>query len=231
MSQRIICIGGAHSGCGKTTVAEILLRNLEGDWGAIKYTKTAFYSSVTEVTEENDLPGKDTARLRASGAKRVIWVQSPEDQVQEPLQIALNLLSECQGVVVEGNSAIEFLNPDIVIFVFGEDKDRIKPSAERIIPRADIVVSQAPSADERIKTIVLSETDAEKTLMEEIERLISSDSQERLRERVLKEARNGRLPCARARAIAEEEGVSYKEIGMIADRLKVKISNCELGCF
>lgn len=42
---------------------------------------------------------------------------------------------------------------------------------------------------------------------------------------------NGRLPCPVARRIAKELSVSYKEVGRTADKLKIKFSDCELGCF
>lgn len=48
---------------------------------------------------------------------------------------------------------------------------------------------------------------------------------------IKKKAVNGRLPCPVARNIAQKLSVSYKEVGMTADKLNVKISNCELGCF
>ncbi len=42
---------------------------------------------------------------------------------------------------------------------------------------------------------------------------------------------NGKLPCAVAFKIAEELKVSTREVGDEANRLKVKICNCRLGCF
>jgi len=41
----------------------------------------------------------------------------------------------------------------------------------------------------------------------------------------------GRISCGVARKIAEELGVSYKEVGDAANGLNIKIKNCELGCF
>jgi DNA-binding transcriptional MocR family regulator len=41
----------------------------------------------------------------------------------------------------------------------------------------------------------------------------------------------GKLPCPVARKIANDLSVSLKEIGKAADKLNIKISNCELGCF
>ena len=52
-----------------------------------------------------------------------------------------------------------------------------------------------------------------------------------LKEEMLKKAVNGRLSCAAARKIAEELGVSYREVGSAADALGIRIKNCQLGCF
>jgi len=41
----------------------------------------------------------------------------------------------------------------------------------------------------------------------------------------------GRISCSLARKIAEELGVPYKEVGDAANKLNIKIKNCELGCF
>ncbi|MFH1647768.1 MAG: hypothetical protein ABID71_08820 [Chloroflexota bacterium] len=42
---------------------------------------------------------------------------------------------------------------------------------------------------------------------------------------------NGKLPCAVAFKIAKEMKVSPREVGDAANRLKIKICNCRLGCF
>lgn len=46
-----------------------------------------------------------------------------------------------------------------------------------------------------------------------------------------KAAPEGKLPCAKAWQLAEEFGVSKKEIGDLANELKIKINSCQLGCF
>lgn len=53
----------------------------------------------------------------------------------------------------------------------------------------------------------------------------------RIEEAVKRKAVKGRLSCSAARKIAEEIGVTYKIVGNAADRLKIKIINCQLGCF
>jgi len=42
---------------------------------------------------------------------------------------------------------------------------------------------------------------------------------------------DGRLPCAVAFKISKKLKVSPGEIGDMANKLKIKISKCQLGCF
>ncbi len=44
-------------------------------------------------------------------------------------------------------------------------------------------------------------------------------------------AKDKKLPCKLAFKLAEELNISLKEIGEIADKLNIKITNCQLGCF
>ncbi|MEW6143207.1 MAG: hypothetical protein AB1597_08690 [Chloroflexota bacterium] len=41
----------------------------------------------------------------------------------------------------------------------------------------------------------------------------------------------GKLPCAVAFRIARDLNVAPKQVGDACNRLKIKISNCQLGCF
>jgi len=50
-------------------------------------------------------------------------------------------------------------------------------------------------------------------------------------EEIKKKAIGKKLPCATARKIAEELGVSYRDVGEAADLLHVRITSCQLGCF
>ncbi|MBF0316995.1 MAG: molybdopterin-guanine dinucleotide biosynthesis protein MobB [Nitrospirae bacterium] len=137
-----VCIGGAHSGCGKTTLAEGLLTALGGRWGAIKYTKTAFYTGIISDRETLLQEGKDTARLLGAGAVDVVWVQAPFHEIEEVLGMALcsDGLNGVDGIIVEGNSPIEFLRSDLVVFVYGRDMARVKEHGKQAMERASIVV-------------------------------------------------------------------------------------------
>ena len=41
----------------------------------------------------------------------------------------------------------------------------------------------------------------------------------------------GKMACAAAFRLAEELGISRKDLGEILNELRIKITNCQLGCF
>ncbi len=53
----------------------------------------------------------------------------------------------------------------------------------------------------------------------------------KLEETVLKKSKKGKLPCAMCFKIAEDFGISKGEMGKVLNEMKVKISQCQLGCF
>jgi len=149
-SPILIGIGASHSGSGKTFLASRILKYFSLNpapnplipvlkWGAIKYTRTAsspeIISDRTILREE----GKDTCRLLAAGATDVVWVRSGTLGLAEALAAAVTRLSHLDLIIVEGNSAIEFLNPDVVIFIFGKERAHWKPHIDRLAARADII--------------------------------------------------------------------------------------------
>ncbi len=222
----IIGIGGSRSKIGKTTVATAILSRLKG-WGAIKYTKTAIYSSIIEDARTLSVNGKDTGRFLESGASAVLWVQSPGSGLSEVMPVALDRLSDLEGIVLEGNSAIEFVDPDIIIFITEKDISRIKESGRRILHRADIVYYRDRGE------IEIKDGQSIKGGIEEIASTVCDMIGERkkIKAVLIERAENGRIPCSVARGIAEHMKIPYKKVGKIADELGIKITSCELGCF
>ncbi len=171
----IIGVGGTSSNSGKTTTAVLLLRHLAagkgqqstdgsgedtdnglstltnpksggpGKWGAIKYTKTELYASLVDDKTLLYRKDKDTGKFIDAGAEDVIWVKSPPQDLKDLLPVALGRLSSLDGLVVEGNSAIEFLKPDIVIFMIGKNKECWKTGFEEIVSKADIIIYENES--------------------------------------------------------------------------------------
>jgi hypothetical protein len=55
--------------------------------------------------------------------------------------------------------------------------------------------------------------------------------QKDLEAEVINKAKNNRLTCPAALKIANDFSVPPSRIGEAANRLKIKISSCQLGCF
>ncbi|MBS3921362.1 MAG: hypothetical protein KG012_21015 [Deltaproteobacteria bacterium] len=53
----------------------------------------------------------------------------------------------------------------------------------------------------------------------------------RLEEMILEKSKDGKVPCAVCFKIAEDFGVSKKEMGQIMNEINIRISQCQLGCF
>jgi molybdopterin-guanine dinucleotide biosynthesis protein len=257
----LIGIGGAHSGIGKTTIAAALLTYFTtgcGEstdkgpfssvthhsslitfqrWGAIKFTKTAFYTSIIDDPALLSQSDKDTGKLLEAGAHDVLWVQAPPEDLEEVLSRALGRLSHCDAVIIEGNSAIEFLKPDIVIFISNSSKKRIKASAHRVLKQADIIAipeeqrEEMPCDGANAHCFLYVDPGNQDTLRELAACMDTTIRQKSIEKALKEKSVAGRISCPLARKIAEELGISYKEVGETANALKIKIKNCELGCF
>jgi hypothetical protein len=59
----------------------------------------------------------------------------------------------------------------------------------------------------------------------------SSDMEWRLEQELKASLVNGKIPCPVAFKIGRRLKVSPREVGDMANRLNIKISNCQLGCF
>ncbi len=54
---------------------------------------------------------------------------------------------------------------------------------------------------------------------------------EEVRTKIQEAAPEGKIPCASAFRVAEELGLSRKELGELLNDLRIKIIQCQLGCF
>ena len=138
--MKVITVSGAHKGVGKTLLTELLLRNLTG-FAAIKITMTDLQTSVTDDEEEVMIPGKDTFRMKRSGAEKVVWVKATEESLQEAMEHALGMVGKPKGLLIEGNSILWYLNPEIAFFVIDDSTiDSMKQSRVSALKKADACV-------------------------------------------------------------------------------------------
>lgn len=151
----IIAVSGLSSNTGKTTLMCDLLERLPG-WEAIKLTRGHYRSCgkdpngccvsdlirdeplVRTGREENYETGKDTGRFWDAGATNVHWVIAGEDQVEEGIKQALSRV-QTAGVIVEGNSFLDFVAADFAITCARAGENRLKTSARRTLAKADAI--------------------------------------------------------------------------------------------
>jgi hypothetical protein len=56
-------------------------------------------------------------------------------------------------------------------------------------------------------------------------------SQEDIKARIKVASPEGKIACAAAFRLAEELGLSRKDLGELLNELRIKIIHCQLGCF
>jgi hypothetical protein len=175
----IIGVGGVVSNIGKTTLLCELLRAFPGA-EAIKTTRGHYRSCgkdphaccVSDLLGEEPLVrsgreatyeyGKDTGRYWDAGAVNVHWVIATDAQLGKGIQQALERV-ESGCVFVEGNSFVEYVQPDCMLMVRGADDLRIKKSARRIIEKATAIdvtniYDELPEVVSRVREILSSGT-------------------------------------------------------------------------
>lgn len=53
----------------------------------------------------------------------------------------------------------------------------------------------------------------------------------KIEEVILDKSKGGKLPCALCFKIADDLGIPKKELTKILNEMKIRISQCQLGCF
>jgi hypothetical protein len=56
-------------------------------------------------------------------------------------------------------------------------------------------------------------------------------TRDEIKARITAAAPEGRIPCAAAFHLAQELKLSRKDLGELLNELKIKIAQCQLGCF
>jgi len=157
----LIVVGGYSRNVGKTSVVAGLIAALpEFEWLAVKITQyghgicsangeacdcvTADHASA--ITEERDRSGEsDTSRFLVAGAKRVLWVRTQQGFLAEAMPRLRQELAKAQNVIIESNSVMRFVRPDLYLSVLDPATEDFKSSAREYLDRADVVLVHAAS--------------------------------------------------------------------------------------
>jgi hypothetical protein len=152
----IVVIGGHSRSVGKTSVVAGLISALrEFDWTAVKITQyghgvcsangapcdcaTADHSWA--ISEEKNRDGEsDTSRFLLAGASRALWVRTEQGRLAEAMPALRQRLEPARHVLVESNSVLRFMRPDLYLTVLDPATEDFKTSAREFLDRADAVI-------------------------------------------------------------------------------------------
>jgi len=163
----IVVIGGHSRSVGKTSVVAGLISALPDlHWTALKITQyghgicsangeacdCATADHAWAVTEERNRDGEsDTSRFLVAGADHAWWVRTEQGRLAEAMPRVRQVLAGTQNAIIESNSVLRFLKPDLYLTVLNPQTADFKTSAQTFLDRADAVLlhsvedSQSPA--------------------------------------------------------------------------------------
>jgi hypothetical protein len=152
----ILVIGGHSRSVGKTSVVAGLIAALPAlHWTALKITQyghgicsangapcdCATGDHSWAVTEERDRSGdSDSSRFLVAGADHSWWVRTEQGRLAEAMPRVRAILAESQNSIIESNSILRFLKPDLYLTVLDPSTPDFKSSAQQFLDRADAIL-------------------------------------------------------------------------------------------
>lgn len=152
----LLVIGGHSRSVGKTSVVAGLISALpEFEWTAAKITQyghgicsangaacdCATGDHSWAITEERDRDGdSDTSRFLKAGARRVFWVRTEQGRLAEAMPTFRQRIEGAKNVILESNSILKFVRPDLYLTVLDPSTGDFKTSAREFLDRADAVI-------------------------------------------------------------------------------------------
>jgi hypothetical protein len=152
----LVVVGGHSRSVGKTSVVAGLISALpEFAWTAVKITQyghgicsangeacdCATGDHSWAITEERNRAGEsDTSRFLLAGASRVFWVRTEQGRLAEAMPTLRERLAPPSHVIMESNSILKFLRPDLYLMILDPATADFKKSAQEFLDRADAVI-------------------------------------------------------------------------------------------
>ncbi len=152
----IVVVGGHSRRVGKTSVVAGLIAAMpERRWTAAKITQfghgvcsasaelcdCATGDDSWAIVEEVDHSGEsDTSRFLVSGAERALWVRTRQGNLAEAMPALRKQLAGAENVILESNSIMKFLRPDLYLTVLDYGTEDFKPTARAYLDLASAVI-------------------------------------------------------------------------------------------
>ena len=168
----IVVIGGHSRSVGKTSVVAGLIAALpEFNWTALKITQFGHGICSADgkpcdcdtgddhfraLSDEKDLSGEsDTSRFLVAGARRSLWVRTRQGRLGEAMSDIERKIAGAENVIMESNSVIRFLQPDLYLSVLNADTEDFKESAREFLGRADAVILHQSNGPAQWKSVAM----------------------------------------------------------------------------
>lgn len=151
-----VVIGGHSRSVGKTSVVAGVISALrEFDWTAVKITQyghgicsangeacdCATGDHSWAISEERDRSGEsDSSRFLLAGATQALWVRTEQGRLAEAMPALRRRLERATNVILESNSVMKFLRPDLYLTVLDPATADFKNSAREFLDRADALI-------------------------------------------------------------------------------------------
>ena len=161
----VVVVGGHSRNVGKTSVvANLIARLPEMCWTAFKITQYGHGFCTADgapcdcqtddhtiaISEErNTLSGTDSARFLAAGAVRSLWVRTRQGMLAEAMPRIRKELATAENAILESNSVMQFMRPDLYLTVLDPGTADFKDSARLFLDRADAVLVRAAELEPR----------------------------------------------------------------------------------
>lgn len=153
----LLVVGGHTRNIGKTSVICSIIRSTRRlEWTAIKITQyghgvcskdgedceCALPDHPFALQEElNAAAGTDTSRFLAAGAQRSYWARTAAGNLGEAIPALRRIWEQAGHTIVESNSILQFVRPDLYLTVLDFGVEDFKDSSRRYLDRADAVVA------------------------------------------------------------------------------------------
>lgn len=152
----IVVVGGHSRNIGKTSVVAGLIQALpEGGWTAVKISRHAHpigsdagRVDASYALSRQAIPDRtDSGRYLAAGARRSYWLQTPAGDLKAALPALGEILESSENAIVESNSVLQFIKPDLYLVVLDLSVSDLKESSGRYIDSADafICIGRGPA--------------------------------------------------------------------------------------
>ena len=157
----IVVVGGQTRNIGKTSAIAGLIAALpELQWTAFKITQFGHGicsangkpcdcetgPHTIAISEERDpATGTDSARFLAAGAVRSFWVRTRQGQLASAMPRIRKELASSTNAIIESNSIVGLLKPDLYLTVLDPSNRDFKLSAETFLEKADAVLWSGPN--------------------------------------------------------------------------------------